>query len=90
MVRCSICHRGLNSSYIRIGTKESFKKVGLYCITCDMYYSPDLSKQYTVMQKQYTLKSSNPPYLLNQTGPVGFESMRYMGSVNLFIVCMLY
>ena len=55
MSKCSICHKGLNSSYIRVGAKESFKKVGLYCIACDIYYSPDLLKQYTVMQKEYTV-----------------------------------
>ncbi|WP_458745978.1 hypothetical protein [Candidatus Nitrosocosmicus sp. T] len=54
-----------------MGSKESSKKTGLYCMTCDIYYSPNLTKQYTVMQKQYTLKSSNQPYLPNQTGPVG-------------------
>lgn len=48
------CHKGLNSGYIRVGAKESFTKIGPYCTDCDIYYSPDLLKQYTVMQKQYT------------------------------------
>ena len=54
MTKCQFCHKGLNSRYIRVGAKESFTKTGLYCINCDIYYSPDLLKQYTVMQKQYT------------------------------------
>ena len=54
MTKCQFCHKGLNSSYIRVGSKESFTKTGLYCINCDIYYSPDLLKQYTAMQKQYT------------------------------------
>ena len=29
MTRCSYCPKGLNPSYIRVGAKESFKKVGL-------------------------------------------------------------
>ena len=89
MTRCQFCHQGLNSNYIRVGANESWKKVGLYCISCDIYYSPNLTKQYTVMQKQYT----------NQTGPVGVESMRYMGSVTFIYLfdmttwsngCMIY
>ena len=72
MSRCQICHKGLNSSYIRVGVKQSFKKVGLYCIACDIYYSTDFQKQYTVMQKQYTIQGSqNPYYSPNQAGPVG-------------------
>ncbi len=63
MTKCQLCLKGLNSSYIRVGAKESFKKTGLYCINCDIYYSPNLEKQYTVMEKQYT----------NQTGPMGFD-----------------
>jgi hypothetical protein len=47
LTKCEKCHKGLNSSYIRVGAKESFKKVGLYCIACDIYYSPDFQKQYT-------------------------------------------
>ena len=58
MTKCQICHKGLNSNYIRVGARESFRKVGLYCIACDIYYSPNLKKQYTVMQKEYTLQNS--------------------------------
>ncbi|MDN5869055.1 MAG: hypothetical protein L0H55_16850, partial [Candidatus Nitrosocosmicus sp.] len=54
MTRCYKCHKSLNSSYIRVGANESFKKIGLYCVACDIYYSPNLSKQYTVLQKEYT------------------------------------
>ena len=53
LTTCSICHKGLNSNYIRVGAKESFKKVGLYCITCDIYYSPNLEKQYTNLLKSH-------------------------------------
>src|SRR6187431_1724808 len=76
LTKCQFCHKGLNSNYIRVGAKESLKKVGLYCIACDIYYSPDFQKQYTVMQKQYTIQDSqNHYYSPNQTGPVGFDPM---------------
>jgi len=29
LTRCSNCHKGITSNYIRIGAKESLKKVGL-------------------------------------------------------------
>jgi hypothetical protein len=45
MPKCLFYHQGLNSDYIRVGANESWKNVGLYCITCDMHYSPDLTKQ---------------------------------------------
>jgi hypothetical protein len=67
--RCQFCHKGLNSNYIRVGSKETFKKVGLYCTACDIYYSLDLSKRYTVQTSQ------NSYYNQNQTGPVGFDPM---------------
>ena len=47
MTKCQVCHKGLNSNYFRVGAKESFRKVGLYCIACDIYYSSDFQKQYT-------------------------------------------
>ena len=57
MSRCQICHKGLNSSYIRVGVKQSFKKVGLYCIACDIYYSPQpMESQNNI---NIDLKSSN-------------------------------
>ena len=65
MTKCQSCHNGLNSSYIRVGAKESFKKIGLYCIACDIYYSTNFQKQYTVQQ------SPDQSYNQNQTGPVG-------------------
>ena len=55
LTKCPLCHKGLNSSYIRVGSKESFRKTGVYCIACDIYYSPNLTKQYTVNEKQYTI-----------------------------------
>ncbi|ALI35372.1 hypothetical protein NMY3_01167 [Candidatus Nitrosocosmicus oleophilus] len=76
MTRCQFCHQGLNSNYIRVGAKESFRKIGLYCTTCDVYYSPNLTKQYTVMQKQYTNQfTQNPSNNQNQTGPMGFRTI---------------
>jgi len=61
LTRCHICHKGLNSNYIRVGARESFKKVGLYCIACDIYYSPNLQKQYTVInQDSETVYCNNP------------------------------
>jgi len=32
--------------YIRVGVKESIKKIGLYCIACDAYYSTDSKTVY--------------------------------------------
>ena len=52
-----------------IGSKESFKKVGLYHITCDMYYSIDLQKQYTDQI------SPNQYYFAKQTDPVDFRTI---------------
>ncbi len=34
--------------------QKNLSRRWVYCVTCDIYYSPDLSKQYTVMPKQYT------------------------------------
>ncbi len=62
MIRCQICHKSLNSNYIRVGSKDSIQKIGVYCIACDIYYSPNLQKQYTVLQKEYTV---NPSPLIN-------------------------
>jgi hypothetical protein len=41
-------------------------------MTCDMYYSPNLTKQYTVLQKQYALKGSNESYF-QLNGPGGLQ-----------------
>ena len=43
-----------------------FHYLGLYCIACDIYYSTDFQKQYTVMQKQYTNISHSCPIHKNQ------------------------
>ena len=50
--------------------RSLLRKVGLYCITCDIYYSPNLTKQYTVMRKQYTPK---PNQYYKSNGPGGLQ-----------------
>jgi hypothetical protein len=47
VVRCNNCARGLNSTYVRVGTKGQASKIGYYCAPCDCYYSPNLEKLYT-------------------------------------------
>ena len=59
MTRGQFYHTGLNSNYIWVGSKESLRKVGLYCIACDIYYSPNLTKQYTVTQRVYYSKETS-------------------------------
>ena len=38
MVRCKVCSSGINSTYIREGKKSMWRKVGYYCLVCDIYY----------------------------------------------------
>jgi hypothetical protein len=53
MVKCTICHQGINSTYIRVGEKSLLNKVGFYCSNCDIYY--DLNqKPYTVNKIEKT------------------------------------
>jgi hypothetical protein len=54
VTKCSICHQGVNSTYIRVGQKSLLKKVGYYCSNCDIHY--DLNqKPYTKNEKPYTV-----------------------------------
>ncbi len=39
MVRCSRCGTGINSTYIREGKKSMWRKIGHYCLVCDMHYN---------------------------------------------------
>jgi len=39
MTRCKICSNGINSTYIREGKKSLWRKIGHYCIVCDIYYN---------------------------------------------------
>jgi hypothetical protein len=57
LTRCSICHKGLNSSYIRLGSCGSLKKIGMYCSTCNLHYNLD-QKLYTVNEKLYTVSNN--------------------------------
>jgi hypothetical protein len=54
MAKCSICHQGINSTYIRVGQKSLLNKVGYYCSNCDIHF--DLNqKPYTKNEKPYTV-----------------------------------
>jgi hypothetical protein len=54
MAKCTVCHQGINSTYIRVGEKSLLNKVGYYCSNCDVYY--DLNqKPYTKNEKPYTV-----------------------------------
>ncbi|VFJ12791.1 protein of unknown function [Candidatus Nitrosocosmicus franklandus] len=37
MARCSKCQKGLHTTYIRLGPKAVFTKLGYYCINCKSY-----------------------------------------------------
>ena len=39
MVRCKVCKNGINSTYIREGKKSMWRKIGHYCMVCDIYYN---------------------------------------------------
>jgi hypothetical protein len=54
MARCSICDKGINSTYIRVGERSLLKKVGYYCTNCDMPFNKD-QKPYMVNEKPYTV-----------------------------------
>ena len=54
VTKCTVCHQGINSTYIRVGEKSLLNKVGYYCSNCDVYY--DLNqKPYTKNEKPYTV-----------------------------------
>ena len=63
MVKCSLCHQGINSTYIRVGEKSLLNKVGYYCSHCDIHY--DLNqKPYTKNEKPYTVNKIEKPSIL--------------------------
>ncbi len=57
MAKCISCHKGLNSSYIRINSNGSLWKIGFYCNTCNLHYNHD-QKLYTVNEKLYTVSNN--------------------------------
>jgi hypothetical protein len=54
MAKCQSCHHGINSTYIRNGSKGSLRKIGYFCCNCSVYYNTD-KKLYTVNEKVYTV-----------------------------------
>ncbi len=50
----SDCHQGINSTYIRNGSKGSLKKIGYFCNMCNLHYDVN-TKLYTVNEKVYTV-----------------------------------
>ena len=54
MVKCSTCGQGINSAYIRVGERSLLKKVGYFCINCNMAVTLD-QKPYMVNEKPYTV-----------------------------------
>lgn len=57
MAKCQSCHQGINSTYIRNGSKGSFNKIGYFCNMCNLHYNTD-KKLYTVNEKLYTVSST--------------------------------
>jgi hypothetical protein len=55
MAICAICNKGLNSTYVRIGSLGSFQKIGYSCLACDIHYD---KKLYTDSQRMETYKTS--------------------------------
>jgi hypothetical protein len=47
VTKCTICHQGVNSTYIRVGEKSLLNKIGYYCGNCDIPYTKN-EKPYTV------------------------------------------
>ncbi len=66
MAKCQSCHQGINSTYIRNGSKGSLKKIGYFCCNCSVYYNID-KKQYTVNEELYTVSKYNQNIA---TGPI--------------------
>jgi len=56
MAICAICNKGLNSTYVRIGSLGSFKKIGYPCLYCDIHYD---KKLYTNSHKTEILKRNS-------------------------------
>ena len=71
VTKCSICHQGINSTYIRVGEKSLLNKVGYYCSNCDIHY--DLNqKPYTKNEKPYTVnKIEKTSFLQNKEALAG-------------------
>jgi hypothetical protein len=74
VTKCTICHQGINSTYIRVGEKSLLNKIGFYCGNCDIYY--DLNqKPYTKNEKPYTVnkieKPNSSPFLQNKRALAG-------------------
>jgi hypothetical protein len=51
MAKCVHCGKGINSTYVREGSKGVIRKVGYYCSDCDTYYDSASEKLYTVNGK---------------------------------------
>ena len=51
MAKCCSCGQGINSTYIREGSKGLMRKVGFYCSYCDIYCDSTSEKLYTVNTK---------------------------------------
>ena len=51
MTKCSLCGQGVNSTYVREGSKGRLRKIGYRCSKCDFYYDLTSEKLYTVNTK---------------------------------------
>lgn len=80
MVRCTICSAGLNSTYIRIGRKSLPKKVGFYCVQCDLYLDLNYAKYEkpcTVNEKPYTVLTKSDVNADDSRRAGGLAWLRY-------------
>ncbi len=51
MTKCSLCGQGVNSTYVREGSKGMLRKIGYRCSRCDAYSDLTSEKLYTVDTK---------------------------------------
>ena len=74
MTRCTICNKGLNSTYVRTGSLGSFRKIGYSCLACAIHYD---KKLYTVNEKLYTDSSKTEIHKRSSNWP-SFSKQRML------------
>ncbi len=74
MTRCTICNKGLNSTYVRIGSLGSFQKIGYTCLACNIHFD---KKMYTVNEKLYT-DSHETENIQNSSNWASFAKQRML------------
>lgn len=65
-----MCHKGLNSTYVKKGPNGSFHKIGVDCDGCNIHYDLE-QKLYTGFTKQEVIKSKFDFKLQKNDAPAG-------------------